>query len=388
MTIDGFVTLLALVAAVVAIIPSAMRRAVDLKLGVWERLVVIISFIVVIFLEYYDTAKVLFNIPSFGFATTYHLTPQYLAFVVVLLCGFFVAAVVLWKPIPARRMEKLQRLIETLMEGEQFADTIEILSPYIAAIGNIHAGRYEKQRTRGRHNRKNVTAATDIIRLLFLQPRLVQYIARSKPYVAIEMLKGTFLEVSEFLAMYVHALMSDRSSILYFEARQNQNSATKGGYAFPSANRLLYFLFGDARNAERLDVWVPIGDFLITGPASPQIEENRIFLNRDMRDFQRNEQWSYPWFVGIFLYDLMLTAALHQNVQWHMWVYDFHRFTEILLAAHDENAPTIDPEAEWPTIGHYLIYEMFSAMRRWIDEAKDLPVNQENIQLQNPKFDD
>jgi hypothetical protein len=188
--------------------------------------------------------------------------------------------------------------------------------------------------------------------------------------------------------MYVHALMSDRYSVIYFEARQNQNFAPSfGGYEFPSANRLLCFLFGDAKNAERLDVWVPIGDFLMTGPASPAMEENRIFLNREMRDFQRNEQWSHPWFVGIFLYDLMVTAALHQNVQWHMGLYDFCGLTDALLGAHDEHAPNIDPDDEFPTIGHYLIYEMFSAMRRWVRDVKYLPGSQENIKLENIKFD-
>ena len=70
-----------------------------------------------------------------------------------------------------------------------------------------------------------------------------------------------------------------------------------------------------------------------------------------------------------------------------MGLYDFGRFTEILVAAHDENAPNIDREAEFPTIGHYLIYEMFSAMRRWIGDAKKLPANQENIKLENKRFD-
>ena len=150
MTMDGFLTLLALVAAVVAVIPSAMRRAVDLQFGVWQRLVVITGFVVVLFLEYYNTAKVILHLPSFGVATKYHLTPQNLAFGVVLLCGFYIVPVILWKRIPARRMEKLRRLIETLVESEEFGDAIEILSPHIAAIGNIYARRYEQQKARGR----------------------------------------------------------------------------------------------------------------------------------------------------------------------------------------------------------------------------------------------
>jgi hypothetical protein len=67
----------------------------------------------VLFLEYYNAAKVIFHIPPFGVATAYHLTPQYLAFGIVLLCGFYIVPVVLSKPIPARRMAKLRRLIQT-----------------------------------------------------------------------------------------------------------------------------------------------------------------------------------------------------------------------------------------------------------------------------------
>src|SRR5271169_6491005 len=203
----------------------------------------------------------------------------------------------------------------------------------------------------------------------------------------IEMMKGDFSEVFDFAKMYMTALMSDPYSILYFEIQQNQNTSTLSGYEFPSSNGLLYFLCGTAENVRRLGVSTPVGDFLLTGPASPMKEENRIFFNREMADFQRNEQWKHPWFVGIRLYDLTVTAALFQNVQWHMELYDFMHLTEALLHANDEKAPNINLDAEFPTVGHYLIYEMFSAMRGWIWNVRYLPADQENIRLENQKFD-
>jgi hypothetical protein len=194
MTIDGFLTLLALVVAVVAVIPPAMRRAMDFKFGLSERFIILASFVIVLFLEYYDTAKVIFHIPSISLAHTLGITPQSLAFLVVIVSGIYAGAVVRWNRIPSRRMGKLKRLIETLVEAEKFGDTMEILSPYIGMIGNIHADGYEQKGNRRRRECKNVAAASDIIRIIFLSAKLAQYIARSKPYVAVEMLKNTSLK--------------------------------------------------------------------------------------------------------------------------------------------------------------------------------------------------
>jgi hypothetical protein len=47
-------------------------------------------------------------------------------------------------------------------------------------------------------------------------------------------------------------MISNSRSILYTEIKQNQNISSKEGYWFPEHNRLLHFLFRDAKTAERL----------------------------------------------------------------------------------------------------------------------------------------
>jgi hypothetical protein len=173
---------------------------------------------------------------------------------------------------------------------------------------------------------------------------------------------------------------------LYFEVRNNQNTSTTAGYDFPPRNRLLHFLFGNAKNAERLYVWSPVAEYLLFGPASPDLEENRTLLNRPMRDFQENGQWTSPFAIGIRFFDLMVTAALVQNIQWHMWLWYFNHFTERLVDALDPHTSGMDEDAEWPTIGYFLIYEMFSAMANWIRLVEYLPPDQANVVLQNTRF--
>jgi hypothetical protein len=123
-----------------------------------------------------------------------------------------------------------------------------------------------------------------------------------------------------------------------------------------------------------------------SGQALPILEENRKLLNRQMRDFQRTGQWTHPFAIGIRFIDLMVSAALVQGVQWHMWLWYFNNFTEMLVDNLDIQAPDMEPDAEWPTIGYYLIYEMFNVMTDWIRLIEHLPADQPNIVMKDTRF--
>jgi hypothetical protein len=153
-------------------------------------------------------------------------------------------------------------LIEAAIESEMFADLIdEVLAPNITWICATSQDQAAKLR--------DMEVASDIVRITFTSPRLVSFIAASKPYFGITMLQQRVYHVQEFTSLYFRNLMSSPHSILYFEVQNNQNISTISGYDFPPRNRLLYFLFGDATNAERLDVWEPVGEYLLVGPGSP-----------------------------------------------------------------------------------------------------------------------
>lgn len=66
-----------------------------------------------------------------------------------------------------------------------------------------------------------------------------------------------------FLEKWTAALLRDRSSAIYYEVEQNQNTAAGRRYYFPETNRIIYSLFRDSQRAYELGVYKPIGDFVI-----------------------------------------------------------------------------------------------------------------------------
>jgi hypothetical protein len=378
-TIDGFLTFLTLIVAIYAVIPKVSRRTIDVKVGFVARLVAGAALALILVLELYEPIREVLRIPSSGLSR-FGLHPQNVAFGILVLAGIYIGLTIRCGSIPRRRLGKLQRLIEAAIESEMFADLIdEVLAPNIAWICATSEDRAAKP--------GDAEIASDIVRITFTSPKLVNFIAESKPYFGITLLSQRVYQVEEFTYLYFQNLMKNRQSIFYYEVRNNQNTSTISGYDFPVSNRLLHFLFADARNAERLGVWSPIGEFLLVGPASPDLEENRKSLNRPMRDFHNTGQWTDPFATGIHFIDLMITAALVQNVQWHMWLYYFNHFTEVIIDNLDIDAPDMDPHAEWPAIVYFLIYEMFSAMTNWIRLVEHVPPDQTNIVMRDTQFD-
>jgi len=59
-TIDGFLTFLALIVAVYAVIPKVSRRTIDVKLGLGARFIVVIAVVVILILELYEPIHTIF----------------------------------------------------------------------------------------------------------------------------------------------------------------------------------------------------------------------------------------------------------------------------------------------------------------------------------------
>lgn len=78
----------------------------------------------------------------------------------------------------------------------------------------------------------------------------------------------------------------------------------------------------------------------------------------------------------------MITSALYQNVQWHMWLYYFPHFVERIVRNLDPNEKLVDPYAEWPTKYHYALYEITSCLCKWIGAVDHIPLDQENVVLE------
>ena len=173
---------------------------------------------------------------------------------------------------------------------------------------------------------------------------------------------------------------------IYKEIKNNQNYEPAAQYAFPKENRLLHFLFEDAREAERLNVWKPLGEWLISRLRPERYPEYTSSLNLSSDGFDV-ECWEDPTFIVVRFFDLMVSAAEYQDVHWHMWLYYFQHFLQSLLKIYSEDGPGIDLCNERPTRAAWIINEMFQAMCDWISAVNHLPKNSSQLILKSDQLD-
>jgi hypothetical protein len=79
----------------------------------------------------------------------------------------------------------------------------------------------------------------------------------------------------------------------------------------------------------------------------------------------------------------MVEEALHQNIEWHMWLYYMPPIVEKIARNYRINDPLSDPNNEWPNRYSYLLSEIFSSLNRWVTDAIDLPATQANVVLKH-----
>ncbi len=226
--------------------------------------------------------------------------------------------------------------------------------------------------------------AQEVLRSLMISPEAVEAIVRQRPYLGLSFLRlhGPFLPVEEFVTFYFRALLSTPGSVWYAELRNNTGMGTSR-YELPAENRLLRSVLEDAKVAENLNVYQPIGNFV-------QEELDRLVrlgrddeYNHDMGDFQDHGMWRSPIWTTIFFFDIMVREALWQGVEWHMWLYYYPAFVERIVRNSDLTVdPLVRPDAEWPTRYCFLLYEIISNLRGWVRALEYLPRDQANVRLE------
>ncbi len=420
MTLDGFLTFLALIIAAYAIVPSVSRLRLRLRLA-WPVVISLVGFAAVIYFEFFSLLNPLCPY-LFGRACRFlNITPEspittaQAAFIVVILWLILVWIALARTTLSAHALPTLSRLVSQLVYEHRYAELVELIEPHvgllddaakqhlkfvrfhnwlnglgggISLIERIDKGEFvfterplayrmlnlasSKLARLVPSGRRAEEAAIEIFRVLLQTPGLTTFAAMSRPAFGIKLLSCSVYGVHDFCDAYLRILIANSQSSLYTEIQQNQNISTKTGYYFPEYNRLLCFLFKDARNAEKLGVWKPLGEYLIA-ILRPDAEPDYVdFLNAPADSFE-DEKWRDRAFVIIRFFDLMVNAAEHQGIQWHMWLYYFPYFVERIIAIYDASGDEIDLTAEWPTRASYLLYVIFSALTSWIETVQLLP---------------
>ena len=433
MTLDGFLTLLALLVAIYTLIPRSTK--LFLKLGKELQIIAaVIAFLLVLYSHFYEKlphflVNVLY-LESLGLPSLLQntISPSEFSFIVALCWGML--SFVIYKMFSMKWHSPLliaSKIVNDLIDERSYKELVEFIEPWLPLInkashcrlpsqkfikwcesmrddridlGNtmtqynvIRKSNRKKSVTRMRHwignlgnlfsvAQKAEIVSNDMIRSVCQSKEFRNYVIKEKPYFALSLfpMRG----VKEFSDAYLTGLISNTNSRLYEEFEWN---AKLPADIYPrEGNQILGALFNDAEVAKRLMVWRPIAIYMLAlmhARESPD-PEFTASLNRKPQDFDL-ERWENPIYAGIYFFDVMVTAAAFQGIRWHMWLYYCSFFIEKLENIYDTSGPELDESDEFPTRSARLIYEVISVLQDWILLVKNLP--QDSPHMKSDKFD-
>lgn len=434
MTLDGFLTFFTIAVAVYAASPTSTRLRLRLR-KVWLLTCSLVCFLFVLYLELAEQIPCPPQLDAWcgRLQVSDPAQARKAAFLVVVAWLLLASIALAKKKLRPGSLPTLSQLVSELAYQQRYADLVALLEPQLpllvraakrqTAMARLHdffekidprnliskpwlalddglewikndsistrirlalRGSVAKIASIIPAERRKEQAAQEIFRILFNDPSLISFVAKFRPEFGTRLLGCDVWGVQDFCYSFLTELIKSPESLLYKEINQNQNLA-KCGYAFPPHNLILHYLFSDANQAKRLAVWKPIGDYLISilnpGHSETYVRE----LNRNADGFSENDKWRDPVFVGLFFFDLMVTAAACQNIPWHMWLYYYPTILQRLVNLYDASGDDIDPNDEWPTRASYLIYIQFSHLLDWIDLIKALPEDSVHRKIEDDK---
>ena len=190
------------------------------------------------------------------------------------------------------------------------------------------------------------------------------------------MLDADLYEREDFLGFYIKALLSDRTSIFYSELPFIDDWESN-----PHSGRLAQYFLRDARVAERLAIWKPFGEFSLDYLDALFRDPALDAHNLDIGSYYEEGRWKCPVYGSLRFFEAMVSAALRQGIQWHMWLFYVSYIVERISRNLAPRGRAVDLTQEWPTPYHHLLYEAFRILSGWIKEAEECPPDQGNVKL-------
>ena len=421
MTPDGFLTFLALVVAVYTVATPVAKLRVRLEIRLLQIIAAAVAVGLTLYLEFFDALKQPCP-PALDGACVWLMLPddksftsKDAAFLVVLGWTLIAWLIHSLSKLGPSSLPVLSRLVDELLIEERYAELMKLIEPHLPLIDRVSRRKLRFQRlhdwlaalngkgsieyliktldNREQHKKgrmptaisriigqfhiiipsqqKEEKHAEDILRSIYRADDARRFMVKQRPYAAISLLRLKRYERFEFSDRFFGDLIADVGSALYLEIREHQTTRYRI-QAFPESNRLLHFLFFDAENARALAVWKPVGEYLLKR-LDPTVDRDYVvYLNGPATHFEQ-EWWEDSTYVGIQFLRLMVDAAAHQSIKWHMWLYDLPRILKKLEENYNASGGFIDPAAEFPTRGARLIYEIIDALGDFVMLAPDLP---------------
>jgi len=420
-TLDSLLVVLGLLAAVYAVL--ARRRRLEVAF-VWGRLHWVVSIVLLAFvhlLVLHSTLEALGWREEWSGAIRPGVVAYWLLVAALVVFAFQLSRASL----TAERIGKLRWMLDGLLAEREYGEILNMLAKHLDRLAGIAGSKLTVQRARTRleewchaypdlaqraldslalkHQGRRVPSnlllrvrswlrplwklvlallpdysheAEDaglLLRDFLLSPDVLDEMCRNRPYDGLRVLELDLDFAEEFEAEYFSRLLADSSSALYFEVKHNQNLewGCRHAYRVPQSNRLLHFLFDDPRRAEKLEVWKPVGDWVIRKLDELSFVPEEDTYNSAVCDFYGHGKWYCPVFIAVRFFDIMVSAAMYEGIEYHMWLFYFREFARRIARNWDPHEVTAIDYSEWDTRYEYLLRELTDTLGNWVLAAED-----------------
>lgn len=209
-----------------------------------------------------------------------------------------------------------------------------------------------------------------VVKRLLSSSRLVGHLAIARPYLCLKVMERATRLVESFQDEFFNALLADEASVFYSELKNNDNFG-EGGHrlALPDENRLLRFYCVNVDLAARLGVYRSVGEAVLARIDADEVLNKK--LNGRLLTFQNIGKYHDPVYTGIWFFRIMVLEGLHQRVADHLWLHYMPHFASHLVDSAREVLPE-DESQEFPTPLGYLLYEVVDATVVWVKDADAL----------------
>lgn len=430
MTLDSLVAVIGLLIAAYQIMPRERQFELALRFERFERIIITLALALILYLQFFSFFEVIGWTPGFGLQR-WNITPERASFLVVLATALTAYSRLRFTKLSPKRIGKFARLVDELTYTKNYPQLLSLLERHLTRLTQIAQDSFQTSMFRRRHldptytfanpmrrleaatsqppksllesiekkvplgwlarftpdRTRESTIAKNLFRKLLTSREFSRNLVTTKPYFGLSLLNLKLSEVRDFHHLYFRALLTEPSSVLFYELRNSQRP-NDGWYDISSSDQILNFFFTDAKVAEEHSVWSPIGEATISelDRLGRERETDPYNLQPD-RDFRENAIWESSLFAVVSLFDIMVTQALRQGIQWHMWLYYFSHFVPRIIRNYIPRDPERADDFEFPTRYELLLHQMFSTMRDWVNSVRLVPADQENVRLRNRTAD-
>ena len=135
---------------------------------------------------------------------------------------------------------------------------------------------------------------------------------------------------------------------------------------------ILSSLLTHTKTAVENYVWRPVGEGAIRSLKNDSVQ--RQYLLRDYDSDIKPQLWDCKIYIATVYFNYMVRETIYRDSQWHMWLFYYQDFVRELITLIPRGV-SYDPDSPYPLFAHYLINELFSIMDGWLNLAKNQNVD-------------